>query len=712
MDDRDRSAAARGTDSRRHQNDGGFGTPAGMYRDMLEDLDEEIRASDKQRPVLAGEVSEELDTQPPYYRYALAMRAPLPPFRAETYVKLLLDESVVMRAQVESASGERLVIATLTPIPRARWWKVSVIPDDRWLLERLRDAVLERQAEFDCGAPSDEFDHGIAQRAIGRTLYEDNVVPAPCLSESDLEAILERLNEGQRDAVLKALRARAFYLSGPPGTGKSTTIAAYVEAHVRAGRRVLVVAPSNPATDVLTRTLAERLRAVEGFTHGRILIRVGPRPTKVVREELGACVIPSRVAARLVAAEYGALRARVAGEVRQVEATLSSTAAGSQLARRTARQRKLHSSEADALASAETAAVAARVRRLLDEARVVVTPIQNIYLSPSLVAAPFDVVVVDECSMVTLQQLCLTAGKARLSVLAAGDHMQLPAPVARRNDGRVPNLADDVFEAAGLTEAIDRDEDLPHLALLTVQHRMARPICDLVSDLFYDSRLEPAVEVRRRAPVTWPWSRRSVLLVDTGALEPEVERGRGSGSRLVRAHAAATRAIVQSLAESEPGEDRPLLVLSGFTAQVEAIRDTLRRPTPARADVRVSTIHRAQGQEAHSVIVSIDEASGAPVSPFFRGSAPHGLSRRILNVALSRARDRLLILGSVEWLEAEGGAVVRALVHRLQNDGCVIDVRDVVAVDDIFRGSLRAPDPARRRQAAARSRTGDPADAS
>ncbi|MDQ7083298.1 MAG: AAA domain-containing protein [Aquificota bacterium] len=72
------------------------------------------------------------------------------------------------------------------------------------------------------------------------------------------------LNEYQRRAVERSLRSeRVFLIHGPPGTGKTTTLVASIEAHVREGYRVLACADSNVAVDNILERLIERgVRAV------------------------------------------------------------------------------------------------------------------------------------------------------------------------------------------------------------------------------------------------------------------------------------------------------------------------------------------------------------------------------------------------------------------------------------------------------------------
>jgi exodeoxyribonuclease V alpha subunit len=86
----------------------------------------------------------------------------------------------------------------------------------------------------------------------------------PSASRSNLLAILERavslcgkeLSDVQQSAVENSLQNHLFILTGGPGTGKTTTLQAVVEAHKQAGRRVMLASPTGRA--------AKRLAEVTG----------------------------------------------------------------------------------------------------------------------------------------------------------------------------------------------------------------------------------------------------------------------------------------------------------------------------------------------------------------------------------------------------------------------------------------------------------------
>jgi hypothetical protein len=214
----------------------------------------------------------------------------------------------------------------------------------------------------------------------------------------------------------------------------------------------------------------------------------------------------------------------------------------------------------------------------------------------------------------------------------------------------------------------------PSVALLDEQSRMAAPIGELVSQLFYDGALRVAADAA--ASPTWLAARRRAL----GALDADTHvhvwpvRSEGGWSAAergpVRAESAAAVAdlVAQALgldaAAREPGAEVPpawapedIVVLTPFRAQRARIRHQLRlRGVPDR--VKVSTVHRAQGSEAPLVL--FDPVDGQ--QPFLQTEE----ARRLVNVAFSRAKAKLLV-----WLSAADARnpVLAPLVQRLRLAG-------------------------------------------
>lgn len=81
-------------------------------------------------------------------------------------------------------------------------------------------------------------------------------------------------NSSQAAAIQNSCNNSLCIIWGPPGTGKTKTIAKAVEAHLNAGRRVLLVAHANTAVDEALEKIAQQLKPTE-FYQGGGLIRLG-----------------------------------------------------------------------------------------------------------------------------------------------------------------------------------------------------------------------------------------------------------------------------------------------------------------------------------------------------------------------------------------------------------------------------------------------------
>jgi superfamily I DNA and/or RNA helicase len=498
--------------------------------------------------------------------------------------------------------------------------------------------------------------------------------------------MLDCLNEQQQDAVRAGLMRRALYLWGPPGTGKTTSLAALIHAQVLAGRRVLVLAPSNAACDVLALAVADRLKGLPHFDRG-LMLRVGPRPSSELRARYGAQVVPQDVAERLTSEACATLIQALEEDISSSKSTLAILQQHTAAARRVSRRLCDSKQQLAQLIRSQESLQDRRCEQLLEQCRVLVTPIHNVYLSRQL-RGQFDVIVVDEVSMVTLPQLFLAVALfARRSlalacssqVILAGDFNQLAAPVAHRCADEVPWLARDVFRKVGIPDDVARDDDPPYLVMLTEQYRMATPICDFVSRLFYKGRLTTATQVANRPVPRWALGLGSLVLVDTSQLDPQTTIPQGTHSRRNAVHALVAQRLIESLTNEADGSSAgSLLVLSPYASQVELLRETLtqvRRRFGSR--VRVSSVHRAQGGEADTVVLSLDDAPGARMSQFMLARDWTSDGSRLLNVAVSRGRGRVIILAAVPHLKNHGGPVIRRFLEELENVGQSIAASDL-----------------------------------
>ncbi len=193
---------------------------------------------------------------------------------------------------------------------------------------------------------------------------------------------------------------------------------------------------------------------------------------------------------------------------------------------------------------------------------------------------------------------------------------------------------------------------MPSLVVLREQHRMREEIADLVSAFAYPEmplRTAPSVRDRRIAASD---ALPPLTLVDTSGLRPHAHKG-GTSSKYNVLHAQ----VVAELLRHQPGE---AAVIASFGAQVELLRAV----APGRA---AATVHRFQGGEVDLVVLDTTLGQGAGSAGWFSAQGVHEEGVRLLNVAISRAREQLYVLADLPRLSAAVAptGAVRRLLDRL-----------------------------------------------
>ncbi|MDP4302372.1 DEAD/DEAH box helicase [Leptothrix discophora] len=454
----------------------------------------------------------------------------------------------------------------------------------------------------------------------------------------------------------------ASFLWGPPGSGKTTTLGVLLAELLqqRPEARVLLLSTTHTAVDqaviALDKALAQKRREALRASVRRLGTRFsaaayeGREHLLAVRDPALVAQLAKAEAARPRGHDLAALQAwqdRVDGLRRQL---------------RSASLAELRSARLVAMTTSRASYTLRTLRELAEGDE-----------------APFDLVVFDEASQVSLAQALALAplGRARLH---AGDPQQL-APV-RRSEAREAKvwLGRSAFGEMPRARAVLDDPQGP-VALLDEQSRMAAPIGELVSALFYDGLLRVADDAR--AQPAW-LARRARSLDGIGPeeqvrIEPVEACGGWSAHHRGPVRPGSAQAIAarvgRALAagEAEPAE---IVVLTPFRAQRAVIRQALQAHELSHlcAQVRVSTVHKAQGSEAPFVL--FDPVDGR--QPFLQTED----ARRLVNVALSRAQAKVIVY--LAEGDAQANPVLGQIVQRLRLAG---DTRPVRPIEALARDS-------------------------
>ena len=422
------------------------------------------------------------------------------------------------------------------------------------------------------------------------------------------------LNDSQERAVNEVLRAKdVAVVHGPPGTGKTTTLVEAIYETLRRENQVLVCAQSNMAVDWISEKLVDR---------GINVLRLG-NPTRV-NDKMLSFTYERRFESHPDYTQLWAIRKAI----RQLRANRKR---GDRTFHQKIERLKEREIELDL-----------RIRaQIFGEARVIACTLVG-SANRLLDGMKFGTLFIDEAAQ-ALEAACWIPIRRASRVILAGDHCQLPPTIksiAAMKGGLDKTLMQRIVEHK--PEAV---------TLLTMQYRMNEAIMRFSSDWFYHGQVVAAPEVKFRGildldrPMEW----REIRNEELGMRNEEFV-----GENFGRVNKPEARETLMALAEYfvKIGRQRiideriDVGIISPYRAQVQYLRHLIKKTDffkPFCKIISVNTVDGFQGQERDVILVSLVRSNEEGQIGFLR-------DLRRMNVAITRARMKLIILGDVATL--------------------------------------------------------------
>ncbi len=420
------------------------------------------------------------------------------------------------------------------------------------------------------------------------------------------------LNSSQESAVNKVLQAKdVAIVHGPPGTGKTTTLVEAIYETLHRENQVLVCAQSNMAVDWIAEKLTDR---------GIPVLRIG-NPVRV-NDKMLSFTYERRFEAH---PDYPLLFG-IRRTIRQLYETRSK-------GRNDSFHQKIHSlrERADELEI--------RIHEsLFREARVVACTLSGA-ASKQLFRQHFATLFIDEAAQ-ALEAACWIAIRKANRVILAGDHCQLP-PVITCYEALKGGLGDT------LMQHIVKNKP-SCVSLLKIQYRMNDAIMRFSSDWFYHGELQSAPEVKYRGILDYDTP---MIWINTEGMEATEEFVEKSFGRVNKTEAELTLQHLETYL-TKIGKQRILDeridigIISPYQAQVYYLRQLIRKRsffTPYKHLISINTVDGFQGQERDVIVISLVRANDKGEIGFLN-------DLRRMNVAITRARMKLIILGDASTL--------------------------------------------------------------
>lgn len=487
---------------------------------------------------------------------------------------------------------------------------VVALPDSGRIVDLQREDAMGIQLFFD------ETSYRLMFDALDRVLRANSgrlaalrdifYTKAPASKFSFEPMRFPWLNPSQERAVNEVLWAKdVAVVHGPPGTGKTTTLVEAIYETLRRESQVMVCAQSNMAVDWISEKLVDR---------GVAVLRIG-NPTRV-NDKMLSFTYERRFEAHPDYPQLWSIRKAIR-ELR------------SQKKRPDSWHQKM-----DRLKSRATE-LELRIRQsLFGEARVIACTLTGA-ANRVLEGEKYSTLFIDEAAQ-ALEAACWIAIRKAGRVIFAGDHCQLP-PTVKSIAALKGGLGKTLME-----RIVEQKPEV--VTLLKVQYRMNEQIMRFSSDYFYNGEVETAPGITHRSILDYDLP---MMWIDTEDVDGKEEFIGESCGRINRAEAELTLSTLQEYFD-KIGKNRILEesidvgIISPYRAQVQLLRKMIRQKEffrPYRRLISVNTVDGFQGQERDIILISLVRSNDGGEIGFLR-------DLRRMNVAITRARMKLIILGS------------------------------------------------------------------
>ena len=445
------------------------------------------------------------------------------------------------------------------------------------------------------------------------------------------------LNSTQEEAVNKVLRAKdVAVIHGPPGTGKTTTLEEAICETLQRENQVLVCAQSNTALDWIAEKLVDR---------GISVLRIG-NPTRV-NDKMLSFTYERRFEAHPDYPELWSIRKAIRDMQRSMR-------------RKNQDERETIRNRMSRLRFRATELELAIDASLFDQARVVASTLIGAS-NRVLESHRFTSLFIDEAAQ-ALEAACWVAINKADRVVFAGDHFQLP-PTIKCLEAAKGGLSETLMQKVATRKPLA-------VSLLKIQYRMHDDIMGFPSAWFYNDELIAAAEVKNRGILAYDTPLVWINTDDSDSSEAQLE---GSLSKINRTEA---NVLIETLHEyiEKIGKERILDekidfgLISPYKAQIQYIRSLIKKDgyfKPFRKLITVHTVDGFQGQERDVIVISLVRSNNEGQIGFLQ-------DLRRMNVAITRARMKLIILGNASTLTKH--SFYKQLFDYIKKKGKIISV--------------------------------------
>lgn len=423
---------------------------------------------------------------------------------------------------------------------------------------------------------------------------------------------------------------------GPPGTGKTYTMAKIANSYVAQGKSVLIVSHSNVSVDGVIKQVVKMLGTDKQsiLEDGKIL-RFG-----YVRDD--------ELSQNPYAASFNYALSKCDSYARQLEHLMAKR---DELRAKNQMKSKEYD-EVEHKIKEIRGEIRKEERKYVERAQVIGTTISRATIDPMFEERQFDLVMFDEVSMAYVPQVIAAAALAKEKFMCVGDFRQL-APISQSPDSRV--LQVDIFSYLQIVDGKGNMYWHPWLVMLNEQRRMAPAISEFPSKFIYNRLLKDNAEVingkKKRdndlVIKSAPLPGDALNLIDLAGTYCAADKNTdGSRFNILSAVISFSTAV-----KAEQNHIETIGIITPYAAQVRLIRAMLKDYyTKGTTNVSCATVHQFQGSESDVIVFDAVESYPKSAVGYLMGKEPNQVAR-LINVAITRGKGKVITVSNARFWE-------------------------------------------------------------
>ncbi len=434
------------------------------------------------------------------------------------------------------------------------------------------------------------------------------------------------LDKSQKIALNNSLKNNFTYIWGPPGTGKTHLLSRVIYNLSELEEKTVVCSIANIAVDGLLLKTIDLLKEQGYFQRNhfkqidKAFLRLGYSQSNEVRN-LKEIQFESKTLSQL------------SQEIKDLEERIREFNGSKDITEIDIQTKANLISTKDEIKKKYDA----HAKLFLSQAKVIFLTSSKFIMENMMNEIEIDNLIIDEGSMMAIPSLVALAAKVKKRIIIAGDFQQL-GPIALSNSEYAKRwLHNDLFSLLGDKKSIPNHKAVK---MLNEQRRSAKDISKLINAPFYNNSLITIHQKHHDRKFNTPILKEYVSFLHL----PDSEYNKAEFSRSHSKYNKLSKEKVWELFNkilTHEATDITIGIIAPYRQQVKDYKLLMKKYNISYERLTVGTIHTFQGSERDIIIWDIVDTPQNVMGSLYKGQT----GERLVNVAISRAKSRLVIVG-------------------------------------------------------------------